>query len=385
MDVMNLTPPDRKSEAWKYIPPSLLKELSQYHAGNSDAVKTDSGSTLSISGAHLELNAESAWTDSLKVLPFAELNQEQKAQLPVAEMEEKDCFSNLVYQSQQGHWIELPKTTPQSSELDIVIYTEGQDAIQSTRVHFHLPALSEHRINLHFKGPDAQKYANLCELSFHHSAGSSLKLSVLCDDGNAAMTLTGFQHLLKRDARLALYLLNTENRLTRHRLRVDLSEENTEVELQGLGSLARDGHLHHYLDIRHLVPHCRSKQLFKTALSGKGRSSFDGTINVSKHAIATEADQLSRYLLLSPECRASAKPQLKIYADDVVCTHGSTIGQLEEEELFYLQTRGLSKEQSHHLLARGFLEEILSEVPCQNFASNWRDKLLNQQFPVDKP
>jgi Fe-S cluster assembly protein SufD len=382
MDAMTLTPPDRSSEAWRYVAPSLLKELAQYHISNESSDSQTPPSTLHVSGNNIEFSSESPWANHLKIIPFKDLNEQQKKQLPQAEMEEQDCFSTSVYQSNQGTWIEFPKKAPQDAELDIVIYSEGQDLIQNTRLHFEFPSLSEHRINLHFKGPDAQKYANLSELTFHHSAGSSLKLSVLCDDGDASMSLTGFQHLLKRDSRLSLTLLNTENRLTRHRLRVDLSEENAEVELQGLGCLSHEGHLHHYLDIRHLVPHCRSKQLFKTALSGKARSSFDGTIHVSKHAIATVADQLSRYLLLSPECRASAKPQLKIYADDVVCTHGSTIGQLEEEELFYLQTRGLSKDQSQHLLARGFLEEILSDTPSQTFAAYWRKNLLDQQFPV---
>lgn len=382
MSTLNLTPPGKSSEAWKYVAPSLLKELSHYQSSTSNSTPNTPSSSLFISSESVLLSPDSSWADQLKIIPFSELNEQQRLQLPKAELEEQDCFSQHVYQNLQGTWIDLPKTAPANKELDIVIYSEGQDVIQSSRLHFHLPTLSEHNIHIHFKGPDAQKYANLCELSFHHSAGSSLKLSVLCDDGNSSMSLTGFQHMLKRDSRLSLYLLNTENRLTRHRLRIDLSEENAEVALHGLGCLSGDGHLHHYIDIRHLVPHCRSKQLFKTALAGKGRSSFDGTIHVSEHAIATEADQLSRYLLLSPECRASAKPQLKIYADDVVCTHGSTIGQLEEEELFYLQTRGLSKEQSQHLLARGFLEEILSEVPSQIFSNYWRENLLDQQFPV---
>ena len=207
----------------------------------------------------------------------------------------------MVYQQQKdkGIYLEIDKKAPQEP-LNITVLSEGDKTITHSRVHIHIPSLAEVNINIHFRGHDASAYANLCEFSFSHEAGSITKVCILTQESSEAMTLTGFQHTLKRDSRLKLQLLNGENKLTRHRLNIELNEENAEVDVSGIGSLAQSGTLHHHLTLYHNVSHCRSKQLFKTALGGKARSSFDGTIFVAEKAIQTEADQLSRYLLLSP-------------------------------------------------------------------------------------
>lgn len=378
-----LTPPNRKLEAWKYVTPSLLKDLANYQTVDSTKEVAYKSDSMVLHAGKIVSHDHSTWKDTITTTAFSDLSDQQKESLKVTRTDPSDCFSELAYESHtnSGLWVDLPKGSSKEA-LEITIVGNGDREILNSRLHFHIPKLSEHQINIRFIGLSDTSYANLLELTFNHEAGSKTNVCVLGEDAPSAMTLTGFYHDLKRDSHLSLQFLNGENKLTRHRIQVNLNEENAEAEVIGLGSLSENGTLHNFLNIHHNVPHCRSKQLFKSALGGKSRSSFDGTIQVAEKAIDTEANQLSRYLLLSPEARANAKPQLKIYNDDVVCAHGSTIGQLEEEELFYLQTRGLSKEQSHHLLARGFVEDILAIAHSEEYANLWRNKFLNKQFPL---
>ena len=144
----------------------------------------------------------------------------------------------------------------------------------------------------------------------------------------------------------------------RHDIQVSLEGERSEVDLKGLSLPAHKDEMHHYIDVRHMAPNCRSNQHYKTALMGRARSSFEGKIFVEKEAQQTEAYQLNNNLLLSPKAHAMSKPNLEILADDVKASHGATVTRPKEDELFYLQTRGLSKKEAEWHLARGFCAEL---------------------------
>ncbi|MBF0198251.1 MAG: SufD family Fe-S cluster assembly protein [Planctomycetes bacterium] len=189
--------------------------------------------------------------------------------------------------------------------------------------------------------------------------------------------LGGLSVRQKRDSFFKYMQLSGQSLCLRQRLLVDLLEENAEVELIGCAYLAESSSLNHVLDINHHVPNCRSRQLFKNILSAEARSSFDGTIYVEKNAGGTSAAQLNNNLLLSSTARAHTKPRMKIYASDVECNHGATVGQLEEEEIFYLETRGLSQEVSMNLLAWGFMREVIDECPMEAFREQWAQDTLN--------
>jgi Fe-S cluster assembly protein SufD len=112
-----------------------------------------------------------------------------------------------------------------------------------------------------------------------------------------------------------------------------------------------------------VAPHAKSDLLYKGALDGNARSVFRGIIKVHKGAQQTDAYQTNRNLLLSPHARADSLPNLEIEADDVRCSHGATVGQLDQEHLFYLMSRGLSRTQAERLVVLGFLGEVLSRLP----------------------
>ncbi len=114
--------------------------------------------------------------------------------------------------------------------------------------------------------------------------------------------------------------------------------------------------------VRHDAPDCRTQELYKGILNGRARGIFDGLIYVAEDAQKTDARQTNRNLLLSPEATAYSMPRLEIYADDVKCTHGSTTGQISDEQLFYLRTRGFSAEAARALLTYAFASELLESI-----------------------
>ncbi|HEX8071045.1 MAG TPA: Fe-S cluster assembly protein SufD [Pyrinomonadaceae bacterium] len=167
-------------------------------------------------------------------------------------------------------------------------------------------------------------------------------------------------------------------RLSRHGIRVALAHEGAECRVDGLYLVATGQHADTHSLIDHVAPHCTSQQLYKGILDGKARAVFNGKVFVHRDARQTDARQTNKNLLLSPEARVDAKPQLEIFNDDVKCAHGATVGQLEEEELFYLLSRGLHPELARNLLTYGFAEELVEKIKLPSIKAQLDEAILNR-------
>ncbi|TAG87251.1 MAG: Fe-S cluster assembly protein SufD [Oscillatoriales cyanobacterium] len=171
-----------------------------------------------------------------------------------------------------------------------------------------------------------------------------------------------------RNSRYTCHAISLGGKISRHNLEVFQRGEGTETTLNGLtvafGEQLAD--THSLIDFNH--PHGTSRQLHKCIVGNKARAVFNGKVFVRKAAQLTDAGQLSRNLLLSPRARVDTKPQLEIVADNVKCSHGATVSQLEDDELFYLQSRGLDLERSRYLLIDAFAAEMLNQLPIVGVA-----------------
>jgi Fe-S cluster assembly protein SufD len=123
-------------------------------------------------------------------------------------------------------------------------------------------------------------------------------------------------------------------------------------------------HMDNYMLVEHASPHCSSRQFYNGILDGHSHGVFHGRIIVHKDAQKTDAKQTNRNLLLSNDAQIDTKPQLEIYADDVKCTHGATIGQVEENALFYMRSRGIDEASANRLLLLAFANECLERMKC---------------------
>ena len=168
---------------------------------------------------------------------------------------------------------------------------------------------------------------------------------------------------LERDATYDAVTLSTGGRLARTEITGVLVGEGANCRIAG-GVLVR-GRQHGDIttDIAHRVPHCESRQIIRNVVDDRARSVFQGRILVAPDAQKTAADQSSRNLLLSDRAHADAKPELRIFADDVKCSHGATVGDLDRDSLFYLQSRGLNPDAARSLLIRAFVAELIEAAP----------------------
>ena len=165
--------------------------------------------------------------------------------------------------------------------------------------------------------------------------------------------------------------INFGAQLSRHDIGVKMAHEGAECWVDGLYVVSSGQHTDTHSVIDHQQPHCTSHQLYKGILDGKSRAVFNGKIFVRHGAQKTDAMQTNKNLLLSKEARVDTKPQLEILADDVKCAHGAAVGQIDEDELFYLETRGIHTELARNLLTYGFAEEVIGKIKIDSINTSW--------------
>ena len=189
---------------------------------------------------------------------------------------------------------------------------------------------------------------------------------------------TGVRHLslqrtvARRDAKLDTLVVNLGATVARVDNAASLEGPGSRSDMLGLSFAQGDQHFDHNTRQDHVSDHASSDLLYKCALYDRGRSVFRGIIKVFKDAQRTDAYQTNRNLLLSDKARADSLPNLEIEADDVRCSHGATVGHLDEEELFYLMSRGLSRAEAERLVVFGFFGEVLERLPLPTVVEELR-------------
>ncbi len=169
----------------------------------------------------------------------------------------------------------------------------------------------------------------------------------------------------ERSSNLLGGIFTIHNGVTRNTIEVDINGENCETHMNGMFIGDKEQMLDNFTSINHNVPHCQSNELFKHVLGGKSKGGFTGQLRVKKDAQKTEAYQTNKNIVLTQKAKAQTRPQLEIFADDVKCSHGATIGQLDNDALFYLQARGISKQEAKMLLTNAFTADVVEKIKIE--------------------
>jgi Fe-S cluster assembly protein SufD len=181
-------------------------------------------------------------------------------------------------------------------------------------------------------------------------------------EAESAFHVASTQVRLDRSAAYTSHSFSTGGALARNDLNVEMAEEGGNCTLNGLYVLSGRQHVDNHTVIDHAKPHCSSREVYKGVLDGTSRGVFDGKVIVREDAQKSDARQVNSNLLLSDSALVDTKPQLEINADDVKCAHAATIGQLDQDALFYLRARALGLEEARSLLIHGFVNEMLDRV-----------------------
>ena len=216
----------------------------------------------------------------------------------------------------------------------------------------------------------AEDYVSLGEgTSFSNAAtelvagdNASVAHYMVVREGDQAYNFSTLRIQQGRHANVATHSLLLSGALVRNNVHPVLAGEGSECLINGLFMANGRQHMDNYMLVEHASPHCDSRQFYNGILNGQSHGVFHGRIIVHKDAQKTDAKQTNRNLLLSDDAQIDTKPQLEIYADDVKCTHGATIGQFDDNALFYLRSRGLAEAAARHVLLLAFANECLNRM-----------------------
>ncbi len=277
--------------------------------------------------------------------------------------EESDSFAvlNAAF-SEKALFIYLPPNTICERPIEILHIVSADNALISPRIEFFCGALSQATVLFKtvYLTEDNASVVNGC-YQFTLEEGAR----VHCERKANAVPkevwqMEAIRAVMKKDSYFHSLMASEGAETVRDDYKITLVGPNAETSLNGCWALRDANEMHTHVKIDHQAPFCRSNQLFKGVLGDVSKSSFEGKIFIQKPAQKTEAYQLNQNLLLQEGAQAYTKPNLEIYADDVKASHGATVGRLSEEELFYLETRGLSKEDAKKLLVKGYTGEVLN-------------------------
>lgn len=197
-------------------------------------------------------------------------------------------------------------------------------------------------------------------------------------EGDGGLHIGSMQIHQSRASNVSSNSVTLGGALVRNDIHAILDGEGCECTLNGFYLVDGTRHVDNHLIVEHAKAHCDSREFYKGVLDGKGKGIFSGRIIVRKDAQKTDAKQTNQTLLLSADAQVESRPQLEILADDVKCTHGATIGQVSDEALFYLRSRGMSEESAHSMLVYAFAREIIEKIRIESLRTRLNDTLFDR-------
>jgi Fe-S cluster assembly protein SufD len=214
-----------------------------------------------------------------------------------------------------------------------------------------------------YSSTDSQEYFTNTFTQIHLEENAKLHCYKIQDEGKQATHISNVIVEQKRNSVFNHFKLDVGGTLVREDVHVLLRETGAECFLNGLYYLQEDKqHIDNHLYVDHLAPQGNSQMHYKGILQNKSRAVFNGKVFVEKDAQKTNSNQSNHNLLLSKDAEIDAKPELEIYADDVKCAHGATVGQLDAEALFFLRSRGIEKQEAEILLTHAFAEDVFRKI-----------------------
>nr|WP_320133602.1 Fe-S cluster assembly protein SufD [uncultured Holophaga sp.] len=380
--------PAPKAEDWKYTDLSPLKALCPRltpHACvdiRGHILPESRGARLVFVNGHYDphYSNTSGLPAGVRMLSLASASEAAACLGSLATPESSDAFTNLnTARFQDGAFIYVPKGMRVEPVLHVCFMTDPRQDGHTCSLPRLLVVL-ERGADLHlveeYSGQGSYLTNTVVEVVVREDA--ELRHERIQLESHDAVHLS---HVRARVGRSGRYLSRTISfgaRLSRQTPHVVLAEEGAEAHLDGLALLGGDQVADTHSIIDHTRPHGTSRQHHKAIADGQSRVVFNGKIFVRPGAQQTDAQQQSRNLLLSEKATVDTKPELQILADDVKCAHGAAIGQLDPEELFYLQSRGLDPNTARNLLTYGFAADLLARIPVPHLRKALRQMVMER-------
>lgn len=265
--------------------------------------------------------------------------------------------------AQDGFVVYVPQGVAVERPIQLVnIFRSDVDLMASRRVLVIMESRSEAKLLVCDHSIDTVRFLANQVIEVFVGEGASFDYYDLEESSDTTTRFSSLFVKQEAESNVVINGITLTNGLTRNDYQVELLGERAETTLCGMSILDKEQHVDTYTHITHAVPRCKSNELFKNVLNDQAVGAFSGRILVKEGADKTEAYQSNRNLCATREARMYSKPQLEIYADDVKCSHGMTTGQLDEEAIFYMRSRGISLDEARMLLSVAFTSDVIDHV-----------------------
>lgn len=378
--------PTAKDEAWKYtrVGPILDVAFELAEPGASrrlssaiiDQLAGDLGGTrLVFVNGHFAPDCS-----SLKKLPhgakveslasaLAEEGESLEALLSHPFGEQTHAFTALnTARAEDGAFVRIPADTAIEEPIHLVFLSDTGGAVKGGPVVSHPRSLvlagagSRVTIVETYAGIQGEVYLTNAVTEVILDEGAAVEHYKIQDETETAFHIALLDVRQERDTRFTTHSVALGSLLARHEVTVRLQGPGAETTLNGLYMPRNEQHLDNPTTIDHVAPQCTSRELYKGVVDGRGRGVFDGRVVVRPGAMKTDSSQINKNLLLSESAQADTRPRLEIFADDVKCAHGAAVGQLSEEAVFYLRSRGIPQLAARDVLTYAFVGEMLALI-----------------------
>ncbi|WP_423062668.1 Fe-S cluster assembly protein SufD [Candidiatus Paracoxiella cheracis] len=372
--------PNRKVEDWKYTDVSAIAKqaFTLSHEVSSDVDIRP----LKIESPHIIVFVNGRYAPVLSTvnnLPTAVTvsTVNQALQIP-AQYQTPFSALNAALMT-DGLYLSIPKNNYIEHPIHLIyLQTDDRQLMNHPRHFIDVGENSEVTFFEEYVGQTSAAYFNNVVTQISAAQNARVQHFKLQNEAKQAFHIANTIICQQKDSVVSTTTIATGASLSRDDLNYSLNEAGSQCRLLGLYHLDNERHIDNHSRIDHRVPHCSSEQNYKGIIDGKSRAVFNGRVIVHEDAIKTKALQSNQNLLLSAHAEIDAKPELEIYADDVQCAHGATVGRLDEQALFYLRSRGIDDDMAHHLLTCAFANEILEQIRQPAIAEKLNRHVVNQ-------
>jgi Fe-S cluster assembly protein SufD len=387
--------PNRKIEHWKYNDLFFLQEntfnLDNADLGNNVLIENTSGIRFDssidltfVNGSLISSIDEILSIDGLTITPFKQANEAQQ-KLIISQIDPQFNQKNILLNLNEsllenGLLIEVDNNKVIKTPIYLRYFntSKNEPTISTNKLVVSVGQSSQLTMVEQFD-TDSQptEHLSLQQTTINLAANSQFNHYRLNLEFETAKQVSQVKTQLHKDSVLNSFYLGLGSQLNRTDIDVLHMGQNGEANIKGIYLPSNNQTIDYHTNIEHRVPQCTSNEVFRGIIADQSSATFNGKIHIFQDAQKSDAYLNNKNLLLTNQATINTKPELEIYADDVVCAHGATVAQLDKKSMYYMQTRGLSYRQAKKLLSVGFVQELLNQIPLEA-VQNFLTELLEQ-------
>ena len=377
--------PHRSQEKWKYSKFSKLKKTTFHNQHNfnlndlSDiSVPITDGSTIVVENGKINNNLSKIISENkLSITSFSE-NKNIRSSINNYNKDWDNYFSYLNQSYlEDGILIKVDDDSQIEQSINIVYVSTLENFLSNTRLNVIIGNNSSLEIKQYFIDKTGVTNCFNNHISeFEIAVKGKLKVDKF-QDVNENFNICSENITQLESSYFSINTFSNSGQIIRNDINVDVAGESCHTELNGVFNPSKNQHIDQHTTINHLLPNCNSFENYKGIIRDNGIGVFNGKVIVHKDAQKIEAFQQNNNVLIDLDSQVYSKPELEIYADDVKCSHGSTTGQFDDQALFYLRSRGLSRSKAIDLLTTGFINEVIEKASGLEYREFLLKKLIN--------